>query len=64
MICKLNRKTPNFAYGNFSFKEKEFNMGLEENSAEFSQIENQRFSTSPNPNIMFNKLNHRRNKNE
>ena len=31
-----------------------YNMGLEENSEEFSQIENQRFSTSPNPNIMRN----------
>ena len=38
----------------FSLREKGFNMDLEENSAEFSQIENQRFSTSPNPNIMCN----------
>jgi len=28
IVDKCNRKTPNFAYGNFSFQEKGFNMGF------------------------------------
>ena len=56
MLIMSNRKTPNFAYGNFSFQEKGFNISLKENKKNilFSQIENQRFSTSLNNNIMFN----------
>ena len=53
IVDKCNRKTPNFAYGNFSFQEKEFNMGLEENSNEFSQI-SANAETSPNPYIKRN----------
>jgi len=59
-IYRFNSIAPNSNFKikdfDFSLREKGFNMGLEENSVEFSQIENQRFSTSPNPNIMFNKL--------
>ena len=50
MLIMSNRKTPNFAYGNFSFQEKEFNKGLEKNSNEFSQI-SANDETSLNPNI-------------
>jgi len=56
MLIMSNRKTPNFAYGNFSFQEKGFNISLKENKKNilFSQIENQRFSTSLNNNIKRN----------
>ena len=51
-IYRLNSIAPNSNFKikdfNFSLREKGFNMGLEENSNEFSQIAN---ATSPNPNI-------------
>jgi len=51
MSIMSNRKTPNFAYGNFSFQEKGFNMGY---TAHFVRPKNCYAIPSHIPNIRQN----------